>query len=66
MWTTFAKDPLNGLTAYEGGWPAYDPASETLIRLGYNNAVGTNLASPTLYDVACANASLTALIPSFS
>ena len=64
-WTTFAKDPVNGLTTYEGGWPLYNPAKETLIRLGYDNAVGTNLASPMLYDAACANASLAALIASF-
>jgi carboxylesterase type B len=64
-WTTFAKDPVHGLTTYEGGWPLYDPAKETLIRLGYDNSVGTNLASPMLYDAACANASLAALIASF-
>ncbi|RDW74761.1 carboxylic ester hydrolase-18 [Coleophoma cylindrospora] len=64
-WTTFAKDPVNGLTTYEGGWPLYNPAEETLIRLGYDNVVGKHLASPTLYDTECANATITALIASF-
>jgi carboxylesterase type B len=63
-WTTFAKDPVNGLKTYEGGWPLYNPAEKTLVRLGYGDAVGTNLASPMLYDSACANASLSALITS--
>lgn len=60
-WTTFAKDPVNGLTTYEGGWPLYDPTEESLIRLGYDNLVGTNLAFPMLYDARCVNASITAL-----
>jgi hypothetical protein len=53
-WINFAKDPVNGLMTYEGGWPAYDPAEETLIRLGYNNSVGTNVALPMDYDYPCA------------
>ena len=60
--TTFAKDPANGLTTYEGGWPLYDPAEESLIRLAYDNLVGTNLAFPMLYDAGCVNASLSALM----
>lgn len=64
-WITFAKDPVNGLTTYDGGWPLYDPEEETLIRLGYEIAVGTNLASPMLYDAGCDDASLPALIASF-
>lgn len=53
-WVAFAKDPVHGLTNY--GWPLYDPAKETLIRLGFNNATGLNLAFPMLYDAGCANA----------
>lgn len=53
-WAAFAKDPVNGLTAY--GWPLYDPAQETLIRLGFDNSTGLNLAFPILYDAGCANA----------
>jgi cholinesterase len=31
----------------------YDPNGQTLIRLGFNNQTGTNLASGTMYDGAC-------------
>lgn len=64
-WTTFAKNPVSGLTTYEGGWPLYDNAQETLVRFALNNSVGTNLALPALYEEGCANASLPALIASF-
>lgn len=60
-WTAFAKDPVKGLRTYEGGWPLYDPAKESLIRLAYHNLVGTNVAFPMLYDAGCVNASLSAL-----
>lgn len=53
-WVAFAKDPVDGLTGY--GWPLYDPAGETLIRLGYDNATGLNVAFPEIYDAGCANA----------
>jgi cholinesterase len=52
-WATFAKDPRKGLTRYEAGWPEYDPAGRTLVRLAYNNTVGTNLEEPALYDSMC-------------
>lgn len=53
-WAAFAKDPINGLTSYQDGWPMYDPSGETLIRLGFNNQTGTNLAMGDMYDGACA------------
>jgi carboxylesterase type B len=60
-WAAFAKDPVHGLTSYEGGWPLYDPAKKSLIRLAYDDFIGTNLAFPALYDAGCVNASLSAL-----
>jgi len=63
-WTTFAKDPVHGLRTYEGGWPLYNAAEKSLLRLAYNNRVGTNLAFPMVYDAGCVNASLSALVAS--
>jgi carboxylesterase type B len=63
-WTTFAKDPVHGLQTYGGGWPLYNPAEKSLLRLAYNNHVGTNLAFPMIYDAGCVNASLSALVAS--
>lgn len=69
-WAAFAKDPVNGLNTYEGGWPQYDVSGETLIRLAFNNLTGTNTVSPFLYDADCifvnvssTNASITATLP---
>ncbi|KAF7907465.1 uncharacterized protein EAF01_005051 [Botrytis porri] len=50
-WAAFAKNPENGLTNY--GWPKYDAAEDTLIRLAYNNQTGTNAVNPSLYDANC-------------
>lgn len=53
-WAAFAKDPVGGLGSYgEGGWPAYVPGRETLVRLGFGNLTGTNLAVGTMYDGMC-------------
>ncbi|KAH9204652.1 carboxylesterase, partial [Leptodontidium sp. 2 PMI_412] len=47
-WAAFARDPKEGLTRYEGGWPMYDPGRDTLVRLAYNNMAGMNLGNPSL------------------
>ncbi|CAI7634474.1 unnamed protein product [Penicillium crustosum] len=52
-WAAFAKDPKKGLKSYEEGWPLYNPAEDTLIRLAYNNQTGANLGSPSQYDKGC-------------
>jgi cholinesterase len=61
-WAAFAKDPVNGLSLYQGGWPGYASSRQTLIRLGYNNLTGTNAAWPILYDAAC-NATFPVNVP---
>jgi cholinesterase len=50
-WSTFAKDPVNGLTNY--GWPTYNNSEDTLIRLAYDNITGPNLINPYAYDADC-------------
>ena len=52
-WAAFAKDPVNGLSSYQGGWPQYSPSGNTLVRLAYNNVTSMNLAMPGLYDGPC-------------
>jgi cholinesterase len=52
-WATFAKNPTDGLTTYQDGWPMYDPGQATLIRLAFQNMTGNNLAVGTMYDGAC-------------
>lgn len=52
-WAAFAKDPVNGLSNYGGGWPGYDVGAQTLIRLAYQNLTGTNLALGSMYDTGC-------------
>ncbi|GAB1319653.1 hypothetical protein MFIFM68171_09863 [Madurella fahalii] len=52
-WAAFAKDPVRGLLRYRGGWPRYVPDRKTLVRIGYENRTGPNLAMGTLYDSGC-------------
>jgi carboxylesterase type B len=60
-WAAFAKDPVNGLNTYEGGWPRYQNGNETLIRLGYNNLTGPNLALPQMYDAGCSSVNVSSV-----
>lgn len=50
-WAAFIRDPKQGLVTY--GWPAYQPTAETVVRLAINNATGTNLAPPAMFDAVC-------------
>ncbi|KAG9236024.1 Alpha/Beta hydrolase protein [Amylocarpus encephaloides] len=50
-WAAFAKDPMTGLMNY--GWPSYNFATDSLVRLAYNNQTGLNVVKPELYDANC-------------
>lgn len=51
-WTTFAKDPMNGLVEF--GWPVYDPANEgPVIHLGGLNSSEVVMDSRVMYDTGC-------------
>lgn len=52
-WAAFAKDVKRGLLLYADGWPLYDRTAETLIRTGYDNYPGANLALGNAYDGRC-------------
>ena len=52
-WATFAADPKKGLSECLG-WPRYDPAKTTLVRLGYQDETNASFVSPAVYDAQCA------------
>ncbi|KAB5584767.1 Alpha/Beta hydrolase protein [Coniochaeta sp. 2T2.1] len=52
-WAAFAKDPVRGLLRYRSGWPRYVPEKTTLVRIGYENRAGANLAVGRMYDEGC-------------
>ncbi|TAQ85359.1 hypothetical protein B7494_g6327 [Chlorociboria aeruginascens] len=52
-WAAFAKDPVAGLLTYEDGWPQFNPSTDSLVRLGYNNQTGANLVNSFDSDAPC-------------
>ncbi|KAL9020023.1 MAG: hypothetical protein Q9185_002711 [Variospora sp. 1 TL-2023] len=55
-WAAFARDPRKGLRKL--GWPEYDPDTQSLIRLGYNNIGEATFVEPSLYDDSCSNVTI--------
>lgn len=53
-WAAFARDARAGLRE-ELGWPVYDPHTESLIRLGFENKGEATFVSPEVYDRVCFN-----------
>ena len=49
-WAAFARDPEHGL---ERWWPRYDPAGETLVKLGYGNETQAVLGKGDEFDGLC-------------
>jgi carboxylesterase type B len=50
-WAAFARDPEHGLDAF--GWPQYDPSSETLIKLGFENSTEAVFGMGDEFDGLC-------------
>jgi cholinesterase len=57
-WTTFADDPVNGLSK-RMGWPKYNSAEATPIRLGHNNSPIADFVLPSTYNSPCSSLNLT-------
>ncbi|OSS52963.1 hypothetical protein B5807_02591 [Epicoccum nigrum] len=49
-WAAFARDPEHGL---EKWWPKYDPAGETLVKLGVGNDTGVVFGRGDEFDGLC-------------
>ncbi len=47
-WAAFARDPENGLV-----WPQYDPDSDTLVKLGFENNTEAVYGPGDEYDGLC-------------
>jgi hypothetical protein len=47
-WTSFAKDPENGLSKL--GWPMYDPSKDTVIRIAGKNSAEVAFEPREKYD----------------
>jgi carboxylesterase type B len=51
-WLTFAEDPKEGLSK-RLGWPLYDPAGNTLVKIGEHNSSDITFGPSTQYDSTC-------------
>ena len=52
-WAAFANDTTAGLLTFDEGWPIFDPQTNTLARLAWQNETGLNLVKGNLYDGRC-------------
>ena len=55
-WAAFAGDSRHGLEEY--GWPVYDPHTESLVRLGFDNKGKATFVRPEVYDDVCFNVTI--------
>jgi carboxylesterase type B len=51
-WTTFAKDPVQGL-AKQLGWPLYEDNKSTIVRLGGPNSSEIAFEPQQKHDLGC-------------
>lgn len=51
-WASFAKNPTAGLSRAPYSWPQYNPQSNSLIRLAYDNQTTASFIAPVTYDYA--------------
>ena len=52
-WASFAKDPEEGLQEHSLRWKPYNPGSDSMIRIAFNNATGPNYGDSATYDYIC-------------
>lgn len=56
-WSAFCHDPADGLASVLG-WPPFDPATDSLVQLGLDNAPTAVLTRPAVYDSPCSNVTM--------
>lgn len=56
-WASFARSPESGLEE-ELGWPVFDPETESLVRLAFQNDGKATFVKPGVYDAGCGNVTL--------
>lgn len=52
-WASFAKNPTRALSQAPFSWPQYNPQSNSLIRIAYDNQTTASFVAPVTYDYAC-------------